>query len=415
MGSTASRERGLPAAWPAFTAMAVVALLAVGMVVVDLSVAGRTSAATDKLIGNSLRSIELAADLRYQASRLAAAAENAPEVARIAEVIGRDAEAYAPIATEAGERRELDHAEQLLAALRDRRDPALIPPIEASVAHLVAINEHSAQGSVARIVAGTHRMIAVDSVAAAITLASLLAIALVLARALRRERALTEEHLALLAERRRELEAFAARASHDLKGPLSPLGGYADLLALEESSRARVLGERIRKAVDRMGQLVDDLLALSVAGRLAPGTVVVAPAVHEIVGELRGELGDADVAIEVAAGTAGCSASVLGQILRNLVSNASKYRAPDRRLALRITGGPAGDAFELAVRDNGRGMTAEAAARALEPFYRVSGDLPGHGLGLSIVQRSIEAVGGSIALASTPGEGTTVTLRLPRA
>lgn len=415
MGSTANRERALPAAWPAFAAMGVVALLALGMVAADLEIAHTTASATDQLLGNSLRSIELAADLRYEASRLATSGADAAEVARIAAAIRRDARDYEPLATEAGERAEFDHAAQLLSELRDHRDPSLIAPIEDSMARLVAMNELGAQRSAARIAAADDHEIAVDSIAAAITLASLGAIAFVLARSLRRQRELTREHLALLTERHRELEAFAARASHDLKGPLSPLGGYADLLTLEESARARMLGERIRKASDRMTQLVDDLLALSVAGRPAPGTVAVAPAVREITQELRAELGDVDLVVDVADATAACSASVLGQILRNLLSNAGKYRAPERRLAVHVTGRRTGEGIELVVRDNGRGMTAEAAARALEPFYRASSEVPGHGLGLSIVQRAIDAVGGSIALASTPGEGTTVTLRFPAA
>ena len=134
----ANRERGLPAAWPAFAAMGIVALLALGMVAADLEIAHTTANATDQLLGNSLRSIELAADLRYQASRLAASGADAAEVARIAAAIRRDAQEYEPLATEAGERAEFDQAAELLAELRGRRDPSLIAPIEDSMARLVA-------------------------------------------------------------------------------------------------------------------------------------------------------------------------------------------------------------------------------------------------------------------------------------
>jgi two-component system, OmpR family, phosphate regulon sensor histidine kinase PhoR len=110
-----------------------------------------------------------------------------------------------------------------------------------------------------------------------------------------------------------------------------------------------------------------------------------------------------------------CSDTVLGQVLRNLMSNAAKYRAPERKLALRVLARKAGDRVEIAVCDNGRGMDAEAASHAFEPYYRASTDVPVHGLGLSIVRRTIEAIGGTVELASTLGEGTRVTVTVAAA
>ena len=140
------------------------------------------------------------------------------------------------------------------------------------------------------------------------------------------------------------------------------------------------------------------------------------PAVLEAVDELRGELGDAEVSVELGDLSAACSAGVLAQVLRNLVTNAAKYRAPDRRLVLRVEARRTGERIEIAVSDNGIGMEVETAAHAFEPLYRAPGAVvPGHGLGLAIVQRTIEAIGGTVSLASTLGEGTRVTIEVPAA
>src|SRR5437660_1705149 len=111
---------------------------------------------------------------------------------------------------------------------------------------------------------------------------SLPVIALVLVRVLRRQRALLALHLDSLDERTRELEAFAARTAHDLKGPLNPLSGYADLLRDNASPTVRELAVRIRRASDRMAGVIDNLLSLSVAGHPRPGTVAVRAMIDEV-------------------------------------------------------------------------------------------------------------------------------------
>src|SRR5438094_207834 len=74
-----------------------------------------------------------------------------------------------------------------------------------------------------------------------------------------------------VAQRNRELDAFAGRAAHDLRGPLNPIRGYADLLMAapgsEPPEEIREMASRIRIAVDRMARVVDDMLELSRAGR----------------------------------------------------------------------------------------------------------------------------------------------------
>ena len=237
-----------------------------------------------------------------------------------------------------------------------------------------------------------------------------------LRRSLREQRRLLALHLAALDDKATELEAFAARVSHDLKGPLGTLRAYSDVLSIHDAGDVRDVGARMRRGVDRLVGIVDDLLALSVEGRPRPGLVDVAPIVREVLDELARDLAGADVAIAVGDVATACSAGVLAQVLRNLVSNAIKFRSPERDLALRIEARPsARDHVEIVVADNGAGMDEAAVARAFEPHFRASDSAPGHGLGLSIVERAVQSIGGSVTLRSAPGEGTWVVVSLPAA
>jgi CheY-like chemotaxis protein/anti-sigma regulatory factor (Ser/Thr protein kinase) len=106
------------------------------------------------------------------------------------------------------------------------------------------------------------------------------------------------------------------------------------------------------------------------------------------------------------------------QVLTNLLTNAHLYTPEGGRIEVRVTG--VDDWVELAVADDGRGMTAEQLEHVFERFYRGGADAapstprqPGTGLGLAIVQSLVELQGGTIDIASTPGEGSTFTVRLP--
>lgn len=413
----------VPSAWPALVALAVVVLLSLAMLAVDLVVDRETAETTHELVGDSMRSIALADDLRYQAYRLATANLAPDQIASIAEQIDADARAYDPLATGVGEGAEWGRLQSLLAHLRHEQplpttgsSATLIAEIETSIGKLVEINQSDARDN-ARQIADAHRDgLVADAIVGTITVVLAALVAVALLRALRRQRELLRAHLAAVDEHNRELVAFAGRAAHDLRGPLSPIKGYTDLLSLQDAPQTRELAARIARAVDRMSGVIDDMLALSIEGKPSPGKVAIAPVVQEVLDELRGALGEADVAVEVGDVATACSAGVLSQILRNLVGNAAKYRSPDRRLALRIEARrTAGDAV-VVVSDNGAGMDADTAAHAFEAHYRAPGaSSPGHGLGLSIVKRTLDAIGGTVELASKAGEGTKVAVKLPAA
>jgi signal transduction histidine kinase len=422
MASNATVDRAVPAAWPVLAALALVVMLSVGSLGVDLYIDNQTADRTAELIDNSLRSITLADDLRYQAYRLSATKLDREQLASIVSQIDVDARAYDPIATDDGEHAEWTRLQALLAHLQHEQPllesaagSVLVAQIEASIAHLVEINQRAAHHDEEVIDDAHQKGLWIDVIIGAITLGLLTAVAVVLVRTLRRQRALVKMHIASLGERAKELEAFAARTSHDLKGPLSPLRGYADLLTEHESPQVREVAKRIRRAGDRMNGIVDDLLALSVNGRPLPGKVGVTPVVLELLDEFQTALRDAEVVVALGECTTACSGGVLAQILRNLVSNATKYRAAERRLSLRIEARVIGAQVELVVVDNGVGMDPEVASHAFEPYYRASSTAPGYGLGLSIVKRTVDAIGGICSLSSVRDIGTRVTIRLPAA
>jgi signal transduction histidine kinase len=408
-------------AWLVVSALAAVAALSLTSLGLDLAIGQKTAARTAQLVDDSLQSVALADDLRYQAHRLSVAPLERSQLISIAAQIGADARQYDPIATGPGERSEWSTLQLLFTRLEQERDepgsiPTLVPQIEHSIARLIDINQRAAHEHQVAIADLHRRGLLADAVIGVITIMLAVGIGFAVLRSLGRQRQLVRMRLAAIDEHSRELEAFAGRVAHDLRGPLAPIAGFSDVL-MEPGADVPAVATRIRRAADRMTTLIDDLLTLSVAGRLPPGRGDVATAVHEVLDDLSDELRDAEVTLEVADCAAACSPGVLAQLMRNLLTNAIKYRGADRRLLVQIDARARAERVEIVVADNGVGMTGEAVRHAFDPFYRASTTrgIPGNGLGLAIVKRTLDAMGGDCQLVSTPNQGTRVTLRLPAA
>jgi signal transduction histidine kinase len=107
---------------------------------------------------------------------------------------------------------------------------------------------------------------------------------------------------------------------------------------------------------------------------------------------------------------------VVVQVVLNLMSNAAKYGGADRPIEVAIDADATG--ASIAVRDHGPGIPPHEQARIFREFYRTPeayrSNVEGTGLGLALVKQHIEALGGSVEVASTVGEGATFTIRLPR-
>ena len=219
---------------------------------------------------------------------------------------------------------------------------------------------------------------------------------------------------------------FVANVSHEIRTPLTVVAGFVETMAqlpLTEVERRRVL-ELMGQQTQRMQDLVGDLLMLAqlegsprpaadrwldlqplLRSALADGAALSAGR-HTVV-----TTGHED--IEVAA-----SESELLSAVGNLINNAVRYTPPGGRIELswqtRVDGG-----LDVSVTDTGPGIAREHLPRLTERFYRVeaarSRDSGGTGLGLAIVKQVVERHGGILAISSTPGAGTEVTVRLPAA
>jgi signal transduction histidine kinase len=221
----------------------------------------------------------------------------------------------------------------------------------------------------------------------------------------------------LLEQRNRDLDAFAGRVAHDLRGPLTAVSLAASTLP-EPSPREKTARASLQRGVSRMEGLITDLLALSRVGAEAPrGSADPAVVAASIDDEIRERLASegGTLRMDVQPARVRCNEGLLRQVLWNLVDNAFKYRRPDAPPEVAVSGHPRGNQYELRVSDRGVGIPGDEAAQVFEPFFRARKPtpVPGTGLGLSIVKRIVEVSGGSITLDSKVGEGSTFNVLLP--
>lgn len=226
-----------------------------------------------------------------------------------------------------------------------------------------------------------------------------------------------------LEERTNELHSFSYAVSHDLRAPLRGISGW--ILALEEDCADRLDAngrrhlDRIRNEAQRMGLLIEGLLSLSriSATEIRVEPIDVSGLARTILHRLAEAHPDRAVRTEVTAGIAVDGDPVLCEIaLTNILENAWKFTAkcPEARIDIEPVDGPDGRGFR--VRDNGAGFDPSNRDRLFIPFQRFhrASEFPGTGIGLATVQRIAGRHGGSVAVESAPGRGTTVTLIFPR-
>jgi signal transduction histidine kinase len=227
-----------------------------------------------------------------------------------------------------------------------------------------------------------------------------------------------------LAAKNTELERFTYTVSHDLKGPLVTIAGFAALadtdIAAGKPDQARQDIGRIVAAADRMGRLLDDLLDLSRIGRVvhAPEEVDVGSLAREAVELVRIQLERKGIAIEIAPDLPVVRADRrrLGEVLQNLVENAAKFTDGGEHPRIEVgTRGGADGQHLFFVRDNGRGIDPRFLERVFDIFMKLDTSAEGTGVGLALVRRIVEAHGGRVwAESEGRGRGTTFFVTLPR-
>ena len=220
---------------------------------------------------------------------------------------------------------------------------------------------------------------------------------------------------------------FVANVSHELKTPITSIKGFVETLfegALDQPAEAKAFLNRIASNTERLNAIIDDLLMLSRVeqdseqGSMPLTTESLREVIESAIASVESKARDQQITIRFSSPDdiqARVNSTLIGQAVVNLLDNAIKYSDSGRSVDVDVT--RERSSVSIRVRDHGVGIAAEHLPRIFERFYRVdkarSRKLGGTGLGLSIVKHIAQAHGGSVAVESTPGHGSTFTIFLP--
>jgi signal transduction histidine kinase len=221
---------------------------------------------------------------------------------------------------------------------------------------------------------------------------------------------------ARIEESNKALDSFAYTVSHDLRAPLRALEGFSRAVQEDYADRLDDEGrDYLRRMVDaaqRMDQLINDLLAYSRLSRadVQMETVSLEEVVDLCVAELKADPQTrcADVVVDRPLPSALASRTILRQAIANLLTNAAKFVAAGITPRIAIKAHAADGRVRLEIADNGIGMAAEHLGRIFKVFERLHGGeaYPGTGIGLAIVEKGVQRMGGAVGVASRPGAGS---------
>lgn len=230
------------------------------------------------------------------------------------------------------------------------------------------------------------------------------------------------KHAEALAERRtteleaanRELEAFSYSVSHDLRSPLRSIDGFSKALIddygqhLDETGHEHL--QRVRRAAQRMGELIDDMLKLARVARadMHRSRVDLSALAADVIAHFDKQKrhGPANITVQPGMNAYG-DASLLRIVLENLLDNAYKYTSKTAQPRIELGTARRADHTVYFVRDNGAGFDMAYASKLFGPFQRLHRpeEFPGTGVGLATVKRIIHRHGGEIWAESSPDAG----------
>ena len=224
-----------------------------------------------------------------------------------------------------------------------------------------------------------------------------------------------------LARANRELEAFTASVSHDLRSPLTTIAGQAGLLELSlpnatEEQRRRLT--RIQGSVRQMGELIDALLVLSRISRhtLHREIIDVSALAESVVQDLRQKEPARSVEVEIQPGiSVHGDRRLIGDLFVNLLANAWKFTSRTEKPRIEVGYSAHGSMATIFIRDNGAGFDMAHEQKLFKPFQRLHGasEFDGTGVGLATVARIIDRHGGRIWAEGKPGQGAVFYFTLP--
>jgi len=219
------------------------------------------------------------------------------------------------------------------------------------------------------------------------------------------------------------LESFVYSVSHDLKAPLRGVEGYSRLLQEDYGDRlddeGRLFINNIRAGVTRMNELINDLLAYSRMERcqLESGTLDLTVLVHQALEECAGDIAEhrIEIAVDLPPLITRGDRDGLVVVLRNLLGNAIKFSKHSPHPRIEFGAGRDDHQVTLWIRDNGIGFDMKYNHRIFEIFERLHRleDYPGTGIGLALVKKAMQRMGGQVWAQSAPGEGAAFYLQLP--
>jgi len=221
---------------------------------------------------------------------------------------------------------------------------------------------------------------------------------------------------------------FAANVSHELRTPITSIQGYVETLfevGFSDEDQARRFLDVIKRNAERLGAIIDDLLALSALERSDAGEAIervnmpLRTLVCSTVRQFHDSAQEKAITLTTKVDDLLCAPinhRLLEQALSNLLANAIKYSPPETTVTVSACGYEGGRIC-INVTDEGPGIAAEHLPRVFERFYRVdqarSRELGGTGLGLAIVKHIALAHGGSVDVDSEVGRGSTFRIILP--
>jgi signal transduction histidine kinase len=236
------------------------------------------------------------------------------------------------------------------------------------------------------------------------------------------EQARSEERLEQI---NAELRGFAYSVAHDLRTPLRGMQGFCEALSEDYAEKlddtGRSYAVRIAAAAKRMDELIRDLLDYS---RLSNGELPLAPVeFSQVVAaakqQLAGQLAESGATLTVADGLP-CVLGHFGmlvQVLANLIGNSIKFVPSGVKPMIAIRAEQHGTAQRILVQDNGIGIPAQFHHKIFRVFERLHGQdqYPGTGIGLAVVRKGVERLGGKVGLISDPGQGACFWIELTTA
>ncbi len=223
----------------------------------------------------------------------------------------------------------------------------------------------------------------------------------------------------------KELESFSYSISHDLRAPLRAIAGFSAILLEDHARSLNQEGQRILNIIttstEQMGRLIDDLLEFSRLGRqpLKNEAMAMKTMVEGVIGEWRQMHPDLNTAIFVGdLPSAYGDASLIRQVIRNLVSNACKYSKNNPAAKIEIgtmAQGLKNQQVTFFVSDNGAGFDMQYVHKLFGVFQRLhrQEDFEGTGIGLANVKRIIQRHGGEVRAEGEVGKGATFYFSLP--